>query len=264
MALPPKVYQFLVSVFASVGSILYGYDLGVIAEAIASDNFNNQFHPTKAEQGAVVSVFTGGAFFGAMFSGVAGDYLGRRSTILLGSIIFILGGALQTGAQSLDYLYAGRCIAGLGVGFLVMIIPLYQAELAHPDIRGMVTALQQFMLGIGSLVASWCAYGTYTNFSADNSAQWRVPLGIQIVPAVILAALIMFFPESPRWLIDHGQAEKGLRTLARLHAHGNESDPWVQAEYNQIQDAISFEHEHEAKSYFELFKSKSSFRRLIL
>ncbi|KAI7624913.1 sugar transporter STL1, partial [Hortaea werneckii] len=264
MALPPKVYQFLVSVFASVGSILYGYDLGVIAEAIASDNFNIQFHPTKAEQGAVVSVFTGGAFFGAMFSGVAGDYLGRRSTILLGSIIFILGGALQTGAQSLDYLYAGRCIAGLGVGFLVMIIPLYQAELAHPDIRGMVTALQQFMLGIGSLVASWCAYGTYTNFSADNSAQWRVPLGIQIVPAVILAALIMFFPESPRWLIDHGQAEKGLRTLARLHAHGNESDPWVQAEYNQIQDAISFEHEHEAKSYFELFKSKSSFRRLIL
>lgn len=109
MPLPPKVYQFLVSVFASVGSILYGYDLGVIAEAIASDNFKALFNPSAAESGAVVSVFTGGAFFGAMFSGFAGDYLGRRLTIMLGAIIFLLGGGLQTGAQSLAYLYAGRC-----------------------------------------------------------------------------------------------------------------------------------------------------------
>lgn len=95
--------------FASVGSVLYGYDLGVIAEAIASDNFVNTFQPTTAESGAVVSVFTGGAFFGAAFAGPVGDYLGRRLTIMCGAIIFLLGGALQTGAQSLDYLYAGRC-----------------------------------------------------------------------------------------------------------------------------------------------------------
>jgi hypothetical protein len=67
--------------------------------------------------------------------------------------------------------------------FLVMIIPLYQAELAHPSIRGRVTALQQFMLGIGALVASWAAYGTYIGFPASSSKQWRVSLGIQIVPA---------------------------------------------------------------------------------
>ena len=67
-----------------------------------------------------------------------------------------------------------------------------------------------------------------------------------------------------RWLIDHGKAEKGLTTLAGLHAHGDTSDPWVQAEFSQIQDAITFEHEHEAKSYLELFQNKSSFRRLIL
>lgn len=91
-----------------------------------------------------------------------------------------------------------QAIAGLGVGFLVMIIPLYQAELAHPDIRGRVTALQQFMLGIGSLVASWAAYGTYIGFPATTSKQWRVPLGIQLVPAGFLAVLILLFPESPR------------------------------------------------------------------
>jgi hypothetical protein len=147
----------------------------------------------------VVSVFTGGAFFGAMFAGPAGDLFGRRLTILIGSIIFILGGGLQTGAQSLEYLYAGRVIAGIGVGFLVMIIPLYQAEIAHPSIRGSVTALQQFMLGIGALVASWTTFGTNQNFADNDSMQWRLSLGIQIIPAVVLGLLIMFFPESPRY-----------------------------------------------------------------
>ncbi|KAK3071124.1 hypothetical protein LTR53_009201 [Teratosphaeriaceae sp. CCFEE 6253] len=244
MALPPKWYQFLVSLFASLGSVLYGYDLGVIAEAVASDNFKNIFQPSQAEIGAVVSVFTGGAFCGAGFAGPVGDWLGRKKTILMGALIFIVGGGLQTGARSLAYLYAGRAIAGLGVGFLVMIIPLYQAELAHPSIRGRVTALQQFMLGIGALVASWTAYGCYIGFPSTSSKQWRISLGIQIVPAGFLALLILLFPESPRWLIAHGRPEDGLRTLAKLHAHGDESDAWVQAEFHQIQDEITFESEH--------------------
>lgn len=76
--------------------------------------------------------------------------------------------------------------------------------------------------------------------------------------------LIMLFPESPRWLIDHGYSEEGLRTLAKLHSHGDTTNAWVVAEYNQIQDMITFEHDHEAKSYKELFSNKSSFRRLFL
>ncbi|KAK4926061.1 hypothetical protein LTR49_006975 [Elasticomyces elasticus] len=264
MALPPKWYQFLVALFASLGSVLYGYDLGVIGGAVASDNFKATFNPTAAEVGAVVSLFTGGAFFGSGLAGPVGDWLGRKYTILIGAVIFILGGGLQTGAQNLEFLYAGRCIAGLGVGFLVMIIPVYQGELAHPSIRGRVTALQQFMLGIGALVASWAAYGCYVSFPATSSKQWRISLGCQIVPAGFLAMLILLFPESPRWLIDHGRADEGLRTLAKLHAHGDENDAWVQAEFQQIQDMITYEHEHEAKSYAELFTNKSSFRRLIL
>ena len=81
------------------------------------------------------------------------------------------------------------------VGLLVMIIPLYQAELCHPSIRGRVTALQQFMLGVGALVASWISYGTFIGFADTDSAQWRVSLGLQIIPAVALGCLIMLFPE---------------------------------------------------------------------
>lgn len=106
-------------------------------------------------------MFTGGAFFGALLAGLAADRLGRKKTILLGALIFCLGGALQTGAQSLNYLYSGRCLAGVGVGFLTMIVPLYQAELCHPSIRGRVTALQQFMLGVGALAAAWISYGEH-------------------------------------------------------------------------------------------------------
>jgi sugar porter (SP) family MFS transporter len=152
----------------------------------------------------------------------------------------------------------------VSVGVLTMIIPLYQAELAHPSIRGRVTALQQFMLGVGSLAAAWISYGTYVGFAPDNNAQWRTSLGIQVAPAVVLAALILLFPESPRWLIDQGRTQEGLQTLARLHAHGNIDDPWVRAEFDQIQETITLEHEHEASSIGELFTDRSSFRRLFL
>jgi MFS family permease len=100
--------------FASLGSALYGYDLGVIAEAIASPNFTHLFHPSDAEIGAVVSAFTGGGFVGALLAGPIGDRLGRKMTILIGACIFLLGGALQTGARNLGYLYAGRALAGVG------------------------------------------------------------------------------------------------------------------------------------------------------
>ncbi|KAF9885957.1 hypothetical protein FE257_012132 [Aspergillus nanangensis] len=264
MRLSPAWYQFLVGVFASLGSFLYGYDLGVIAEVIASHSFADKFAANSTQTGLVVSMFTTGAFFGAAFAGPSGDMLGRRWTIIVGCVVFCLGGGLQTGAQSVEYLYSGRFLAGLGVGFLVMIVPLYQAEICHPDIRGRVTGLQQFMLGVGALCAAWISYGTYIGFDPSNSAQWQVPLGLQVVPAVFLGLLIMLFPESPRWLIDHGKHEEGLKTLAKLHAHGDENDAWVRAEYNQIKESIVFEHENEAKSYVELFTSRASFRRLFL
>lgn len=149
-------------------------------------------------------------------------------------------------------------------GVLCMIVPMYQAELAHPTIRGRVTSLQQFMLGVGALAASWIGYGCYTGFEAGDDRQWRIPLALQCVPAVILGALIYLFPESPRWLIDHGKIDQGLATLASLHAHGNENDSWVRAEFEQIQAAIADEHQNSARSWGELIKNKANFRRILL
>lgn len=212
--------------------------------------------------GAVVSIFTGGAFCGAALAGLIADRLGRRITIIVGALIFCLGGALQASAQNLGYLFGGRFCAGCGVGVVTMIIPLYQAEIAHPSIRGRLTGLQQLFIGLGAITAVYTAYGTVKNFSDDR--QWRIPLGIQIVPAGILAALILLFPESPRWLMDHDRNEEALKVLARLHSNGDVQDPWVLAEYEQIKASIMDERTNGASSIAELFKDPTCLRRLVL
>lgn len=153
------------------------------------------YHPPertllKLYRGMVVSFFTGGAFCGSGLSGPIGDRLGRRWTIVIGCCVYLLGGALQTAGPNLNCLLAGRWLAGVGVGFLVMIIPLYQAEIAHPSIRGTITSLQQFMLGIGSFCSGWISYGTFVGL--HTNAQWRVPLGIQMLPAIILGKVYDF------------------------------------------------------------------------
>lgn len=95
-----------------------------------------------------------GAFFGAWGCGFC-DPLGRRGALALGSVLFLVGGILQTAAEAVAMLYVGRLVAGFGIGILVMIVPIFQAEISHANIRGILISLQQTMLGIGALSASW-------------------------------------------------------------------------------------------------------------
>lgn len=83
-------------------------------------------------------------------------------------------------------------------------------------------------------------------------------------PRCCACSIDLLVPQSPRWQIDNNRGEEGLKTLARLHAKGDVNDPWVRAEYDQIQENITYEHEHEAKSYGELFANRSCFRRLLI
>ena len=110
-----------------------------------------------------------------IYVGSLADAIGRRASILAGCVVFLLGGTIQASAQNVHYMYGGRFLAGMGIGMLAMLAPLYQAEIAHPSIRGRLTTLQQFMLGIGALVASFIGYGCYHGLSGP--AQWRIPLG---------------------------------------------------------------------------------------
>jgi len=101
------------------------YDLGVIAEVVASDSFKELFlqNSSDARSGTVVALFTAGCFCGAFLASFS-DPLGRRGTILAACCIFVVGGIIQTAGVVIAMLYVGRLVAGIGVGILTMIIPI--------------------------------------------------------------------------------------------------------------------------------------------
>ncbi|KAJ7167000.1 general substrate transporter [Mycena filopes] len=266
MPLSPKVYTWLCGLFASLGSIIFGYDLGVIAGVTPATDFQRVMGPKWGNanlQGLVVSILVLGCFFGMIPVAYAADLLGRRITIQIGAGVYILGGALQTGAQNMSMMLAGRFFAGFGIGIMSDLAPLYQAEIAHPSIRGRLTTLQQFMLGIGAFTASWITYGCSAGLSG-HAAEWRLPLGIQIIPALPLISFMLLLPESPRWLAEKGRMDEAQVTLARLHANGDINDSFVVSQMKDIRADIDKSHEIGEASWSELFTVRSNFRRLSL
>ncbi|KAI1794399.1 general substrate transporter [Ganoderma leucocontextum] len=257
MPLPPKVYTWLCGLFAALGSVTFGYDLGIIASVLPSEDFKRTTgDPDATAQGFIVGCLLLGAFASLA------DAIGRRASILAGCIVFLIGGTIQASAQNIHSMYGGRFLAGMGIGMLAMLAPLYQAEIAHPSIRGRLTTLQQFMLGIGALIASFIGYGCYHGLTGP--AQWRIPLAIQLTPALPLAFFILFLPESPRYLAMKDRNEEALWVLARLHAHGDIDDPFVISEHREILAQVQLERQETRDAWTQLFTVKSNFRRVLL
>lgn len=266
MGLPPKVYTWLCGLFASLGSIIFGYDLGVIAGVLTAPDFEATMGPRYKDPnllGLITSIFVLGCFAGMFPVAYIADKLGRRKAIQFGAIVYSLGGALQTAAHNYDMMLAGRFFSGFGVGIVSDLAPLYQAEIAHPSIRGRLTTLQQFMLGIGAFLASWITYGCTAGLRGTQ-AEWRIPLGLQILPALPLVAFILLLPESPRWLAERGRMDEAQATLARLHSRGDISDPFVQSQMLDIRADIDKAKDIGESTWSELFTVPSNLRRLAL
>ncbi|KNG49947.1 sugar carrier protein A [Stemphylium lycopersici] len=234
-------FNLALAIFAGTGSFLFGYDSGVMTIVIQSPNFLDFFDTDKASPiiGAINATFSGGAFFGSLMGGFTMDRFGRRKTIMIAATINLIGAILQCAAQHLAMILVGRIMAGWAVGLLSMSVPIYQTECAHPKTRGLITGITQQMIGVGFIVSSWVGYGS-SKVPASNSFSWRFPLAFQCVPCVILIAGILFFPESPRYLVETDRAEEALRVLRKLHFDGT-NDDWVQAEFNEIQLTIDAE-----------------------
>ncbi|CAO1639580.1 unnamed protein product [Sympodiomycopsis kandeliae] len=156
----------------------------------------------------------------------------------------------------------GRFVAGLGVGMLSLLVPVYQSEIAHPSIRGSLTTLQQLFVGLGNLLASCVIFGMTRNYQ-DTPFQWRFPLALQLLPAVPLVLLIFAFPESPRWLVAVGKESEALRSLARLHAQGDVNDTFVAAELLQLRQKDAEIKLHQ-KSWAQTLVDYQSMRKILL
>ena len=143
----------------------------------------------------MVAILEIGALIASLTIGRVGDILGRRRTILYGALIFFVGGALQAFATGMPMMLIGRIIAGLGVGALSTIVPVYQSEISPPHNRGQLACIE-FTGNITGYAASvWVDY--FCSYIPSNYA-WRVPLALQCVMGALLALGSFLIPESPR------------------------------------------------------------------
>ncbi|CAO3586614.1 unnamed protein product [Absidia cylindrospora] len=241
-------YVLATALFASLGGVLFGYDQGVISGIQEMDTFKARFPMNDTENGFVVSILTLGCWVGALIVGYFSDKIGRKYSIVLNGVIFILGSSLQGGAQTVSYLFAGRFIAGISIGGLSMLVPLYQSEISPPEIRGSLVALQQLSITFGILISYFIDLGCQY---IPSEAQWRVPFCIQIALGVILVVGIVFFPFSPRWLMTKGRDEEALQVLSKLRRVPIDH-PRVQEEYRDIKVTVVFEERLDQQRFPEL------------
>lgn len=151
------------------------------------------------------------ALVGSLAAGRTSDYVGRRYTIVLASIIFLIGAVLMGYAPNYPVLLTGRCIAGIGVGFALMIAPVYSAEISSPSTRGLLMSLPELCISFGILL------GYVSNYFFGKltlKLGWRMMLGVAAIPSLALAFGIMKMPESPRWLVLEGRLGDAKKILS--------------------------------------------------
>ncbi|KAJ7931540.1 hypothetical protein B0H13DRAFT_2247595 [Mycena leptocephala] len=176
-----------------------------------------QWVANSGKEGWLVSILELGAWLGVLMTGYFADKLSRKYTILLAVVVFCIGVVVQTTAKAAPSILGGRFITGLGVGSLSMSVPLYNSEISPPEVRGSLVALQQLAITFGIMISFWIDYGT--NYiggtgAGQKEAAWRIPLALQLVPAVILGIGIIFMPFSPRWLVNQGRNDEALQVLS--------------------------------------------------
>ncbi|KAH9945007.1 general substrate transporter [Epithele typhae] len=259
-----RMYNIGLALFCSIGSFLFGYDSGIISSVITFPFFKSFVgHESNYESlsGAVVSTFTGGCFFGAMGAGWTNDRFGRRRTIQLGAIFALWGCAMQSGANNFACMLIGRIVAGFAIGILSMTVPLYNTEIAPPKHRGFMVGLAQQMIGIGFIVANWVGYGCQF---LDGDQQWRLPLGLQLVPATLLLVGSVFMPRSPRWLLEHGHDDEALAVVRTLHSASSLGEEEAVAEFAQMRETIKAEAVVRSRSLSDLWATRGMLRRTLV
>ncbi|KZP13010.1 general substrate transporter [Athelia psychrophila] len=226
------------AVFASIGGLTFGYDQGVIANVLVMKDFAERFPIGPWEKGLMTAVLELGALFGALSAGVLADRYSRRHSIFIACLIFCVGSAMQCAAHSLGHLIAGRAIGGVGVGALSMLSPLYMAEIAPPEVRGSLMALEQLAIVLGVVLGFWTGFGTR---EIPSSLSWRLPLGLQLLPGALLLGGCLLLPPSPRLLVLHGRDAEARTALARLRGR-EEADGILQIELLEMRIEVALIH----------------------
>ncbi|KAK9947693.1 hypothetical protein M0R45_003306 [Rubus argutus] len=211
-------YTIVCALLASTNSILLGYDIGVMSGAVIL--IKDYFKITPIQHEILIGTLNVFSLVGSLASGKTSDIIGRRYTIVLAACTFFIGALLMGLASSYPFLMAGRCVAGIGVGYSLMIAPVYTAELSPSMNRGFLTSLPEVFITFGLLL------GYIVNYALSGlplHINWRLMLGLAAVPAIGIGFGVIAMPESPHWLVMKGKLSEARKVLIKTSASEEEA-----------------------------------------
>jgi sugar porter (SP) family MFS transporter len=193
----------------ALGGLLFGYDTGVVSGALLflKKDFGGL---SSFQQELVTSLLLVGAVIGALAAGRVSDWIGRRFTVLITAVVFIVGVLLAAFTPTYPVLLVARIIIGLAVGSASMVVPLYIGEIVPPRVRGGLVSLNQLAITVGILSSYLIDYGL------SGTGNWRLMFGLAAIPAAALFLGMLFQTESPHWLIRQGREDEARAVLRRV------------------------------------------------
>ncbi|TYI64183.1 hypothetical protein E1A91_D09G069400v1 [Gossypium mustelinum] len=231
------VYVIVCVIIAAFGGLMFGYDIGISGGVTSMDDFLKKFFPAVFEKkhhalennyckydNQFLQLFTSCLYLAALIasfvaSKVCSKY-GRKLTMQIASIFFIIGVILTAGGINIEMIIFGRIFLGFGVGFANQAVPLFLSEIAPPNLRGALNISFQLFITIGILVSNLINYFT-TNVHPHG---WRISLGIAGVPALMLCLGSILICETPTSLIERHKVEEGRKVLRKIRGVENVDD----------------------------------------
>ena len=202
-----------------------------------------------------------GTLAGALAVAPIADRIGRKYSMVVWSIVFIIGVVIQMAAQTVwQQIAVGRLIAGAGVGALSIMVPMYTSETGPRQVRGALVSTYQLFITAGIFTADAINYGTEAR---PDTGSWRIPMGIGFIWPLILGIGILFFPESPRFAYRHGRVDEARRTMAKFYGV-HESHREVKREIAEIKEKHDLEVSLGKRPWIELLTGPRMAYRTLL
>ncbi|KAG7663848.1 uncharacterized protein J8A68_002596 [[Candida] subhashii] len=259
--------SILVGLFAAFGGFLFGYDTGTISGILAMPYVKELFPADHTafradESSLIVSILSAGTFIGALSAPLFSDRIGRRWTLIISTlIVFNIGIILQTIATTIPPLVAGRFMAGLGVGLVSAVCPLFIAETTPKWIRGAMVSTYQLAITLGIFLAACVNQGTSTR---NDTGSYRIPIALQFLWSIILGGGMFLLPETPRFYVskeNYYEAKNSLRRLRKLPI----DHPDLIDEFEDIKANYEFESQYGKASWGKVFQNiNKQHRRLFM
>ncbi|MEV7627187.1 sugar porter family MFS transporter [Actinoplanes sp. NPDC089786] len=225
----------VVALVSAVSGLLYGYDTGIISGALLQ--IGKDFDIGHGWEQVIAASILVGAVIGALTCSRLAERRGRRGTLLLVGIVFVIGSLAASLSPDPVTLSISRLVLGFAVGGATQTAPVYVAELAPTAYRGRLVLFFQIAIGVGIVIA--------TIVGAAEVIDWRVAIGMAAAPAAIMFGLMFRLPESPRWLLREGHADRAREALARVRYPESDLDE----EFGEIEDNVKAEKQAKTRGW---------------